>query len=112
MGSQLLCCLPMVAYKFIKERMFPDLDDYYRHNLPSDKQDGVSRLSPAQSEAQCLPVDKAVLQAEVPSLDRNKEPSMLQHVRSRSDFTPAPPALDCRYILHLFLQIGSIPRNY
>jgi hypothetical protein len=76
---------------FIKERLFPNLDDYYRHNLPNDNQDGGLNMSPKQIEAVNTPLPAKALH-----LDRNKEPSLLQHVQSRSDFTPAPPALDSR----------------
>jgi hypothetical protein len=92
----------MLGYMFIKERLFPNLDDYYRHNLPSDNQDGKSNMSPAKSEA-LSPSVGGVQPAEALPLDRNKEPNMLQHVRSRSDFTPAPPALDSRSSLHFYI---------
>jgi hypothetical protein len=95
----LLCCLPVLLWKFIKEHLFTDIDDYYRRNLPVDKEPTSSSLNPVVSEAPdpgtaALPLPA---QGSHQAMDRNREPSMLQHVRSRSDFTPGPSQLEGRW---------------
>jgi hypothetical protein len=97
-GGQLLCCLPVLLWKFIKEHMYTDIDDYYRRNLPQANQPNSSSLNPVLSEAPGPSAVASPLPAEAPpeAADRNKEPSILQHMRSRSDFTPGPCQVEGR----------------
>jgi hypothetical protein len=93
--EQLLCCLPILLWKFLKEHLFPDIDDYYRRNLPKDDEIHASNPRPAATEAPSVSVGATQQSvAALPQADRNKGPSILEHVRSRSDFTPAPPRFE------------------
>ncbi len=98
-GGQLLCCLPVLLWKFIKEHLFTDIDDYYRRNLPLDNQPTSSSLNPVVSEAPDPGAAASPLPAQGShqAMDRNKEPSILQHMRSRSDYTPGPSQVEGRW---------------
>jgi len=101
-GLQLLCCLPVLLWKFLKENLYPDIDDYYRRNPPTSDEADMFAPGPEHAEAPAAVSALVVTSMSVPegptapTAVRNQKPSALEHVKSRSDFTPGPSRHESR----------------